>query len=123
MITEKFFLTIHCWIPFYPETAKNKWTLTREVPAKLPQAPPAPLGVTYNNNKIVNAQIIPSDDMLKPPVLDWNAKSGELYTIFLIDFGIERLEGLQWVHWLVSNVKDGDSIKQGDEVIVQNLVY
>ena len=60
--------------------------------------------------------------MLKPPVLDWNAKSGELYTIFLIDFGIERLEGLQWVHWLVSNVKDGASVKQGDEVNVQSLV-
>ena len=97
---------------------EDKWTLTGEVPNKLPQTPPAPLGVTYNNNKIVNAQIIPSDNMLKPPVLDWNAKKGELYTIFLIDFGIERLEGLQWVHWLVSNVKDGSSIKQGDEVSI-----
>ena len=94
----------------------EKWTATGEVPTKLAMAPPAPLYMTYNNKNVLPNDLITSEDMLEKPTLTWDTESGALYTIFIIDFGIERLEGLQWVHWLVTNVKDGASVDQGDEV-------
>ena len=94
----------------------EKWTATGEVPTKLAMAPPAPLYMTYNNKNVLPNDLITSEDMLEKPTLTWDTESGALYTIFIVDFGIERLEGLQWVHWLVTNVKDGASVDQGDEV-------
>jgi uncharacterized protein GlcG (DUF336 family)/phosphatidylethanolamine-binding protein (PEBP) family uncharacterized protein len=94
----------------------EKWTATGEVPTKLAMAPPAPLYMSYNKKKVLPNDLITSEDMLEKPTLTWDTESGALYTIFIIDFGIERLEGLQWVHWLVTNVEDGASVDQGDEV-------
>jgi len=94
----------------------EKWTATGEVPTKLAMAPPAPLYMSYNNKNVLPNDLITSEEMLEKPTLTWDTESGALYTIFIIDFGIERLEGLQWVHWLVTNVKDGASVDQGDEV-------
>jgi len=94
----------------------DKWTATGEVPNKLDMTPSAPLDIFFNNKQVVPNQIVKTDDMLEKPILRWAAETGALYTIFFIDFGIERLEGLQWVHWLVANVKDGETIEEGDEV-------
>jgi len=94
----------------------DKWTVTGEVPNKLDTTPSAPLDIFFNSKQVVPNQIVKTDDMLEKPILRWPAETGALYTIFFIDFGIERLEGLQWVHWLVANVKDGETIEEGDEV-------
>merc|ERR1712179_17536 len=45
--------------------------------------------------------IVPNKLAMAPPT---GVESGALYTVFFIDHGIERLEGLQYVHWLVTNV-------------------
>merc|ERR1719435_715965 len=82
----------------------DKWTVTGEVPNKLDTTPSAPLDIFFNNKQVVPNQIVKTDDILEKPILRWAAEAGALYTIFFIDFGIERLEGLQWVHWLVANV-------------------
>jgi len=92
------------------------WTATGEVPNKLAKAPPAPLYMSYNGKKISPNDTVPTDDMLDWPMLKWKAEEGALYTIILIDFGITRLEGLQFMHWIMANVQDGDKIKEGDEI-------
>ena len=94
----------------------DKWTATGEVPNKLVVTPPAALDITFNNKKIFPNDMVITEDMLNKPTLNWKTESDALYTIFLIDFGIERLEGLQFVHWLVTNVKDGARVEEGDEV-------
>ena len=38
-----------------------------------------------------------------------------LYTVMIVDEGIERLEGKQFIHWLVTNIP-GNSISQGQEM-------
>jgi len=94
----------------------DKWTATGEVPNKLSATPPAVLDITFNNKTISTNDMVTTDDMLDKPTLNWKTESDALYTIFFIDFGIERLEGLQFVHWLVTNVKDGSRVEEGDEV-------
>ena len=94
----------------------DKWTATGEVPNKLVVTPPAALDITFNNKKIFPNDLVITEDMLNKPTLNWKTENGTLYTVFLIDFGIERLEGLQFVHWLVTNVKDGARVEEGDEV-------
>jgi len=93
-----------------------KWTATGEVPNKLAQAPPAPLYMSFNGRKVSPNDTIPTENMLSRPNLKWKPERGALYTIMLIDFGIERLEGLQYFHWMVTNVPNGFSVAYGDEV-------
>ena len=38
------------------------------------------------------------------PSLLWRTEPGALYTVMMVDEGIERLEGKQYIHWLVENV-------------------
>ena len=92
------------------------WTQTGEVPNKLAQVPPTPLYMKFSWNKVSPNDTIPTDSMMNRPNMRWEAERGALYTIILIDFGIERLEGQQYFHWLVSNVPNGYSISSGDEV-------
>ena len=101
---------------FYSE----KWTSTGEVPGKLAQVPPAPLHLVFNRNKrVFPNDTVTTDDMLARPLMKWESEEGALYTIVLIDFGIKRLEGQQYFHWLVANMPGGwYSVNRGkgDEV-------
>ena len=38
------------------------------------------------------------------PTLSWPVDEGALYTVMILDEGIERLEGAQYIHWMVKNV-------------------
>ena len=38
------------------------------------------------------------------PSLLWRTEPGALYTVMMVDEGIERLEGKQYIHWLVENI-------------------
>ena len=38
------------------------------------------------------------------PTLEWPVEEGALYTVMMLDTGIERLEGLQYIHWMVENI-------------------
>ena len=93
-----------------------KWTQTGEVPNKLAQVPPAPLYMSFSGRRVLPNNTIPTEDMMSRPNLRWEAERGALYTIVLVDNGIERLEGQQYFHWLVSNVPNGYSVASGDEV-------
>ena len=43
-------------------------------------------------------------DMAMRPTLEWPVEEGALYTVMMLDTGIERLEGLQYIHWMVENI-------------------
>ena len=92
------------------------WIATGEVPNKLAEVPPAPLELTYNKKNIMLNETVTTEEMLDRPQLKWDSHIGALYTIFLVDFGIERLQGQQYIHWLVTNVPNGAQVKSGDEV-------
>ena len=99
-----------------PESNQSIWIATGEVPDKLAEEPPAPLVLTYNKRNILPNATVTTEEMLVKPKLKWPAEKGSLYTIFLLDFGIERLQGQQYIHWLVANVRNGGRVKTGDEV-------
>jgi len=92
------------------------WTATGEVPTKLNQAPPDPLCMKYNGKTIMPNDTVTTEDMFDWPELAWKTEPAALYTIVQIDFGIERLEGLQFFHWLMANVENGHYLKKGEEI-------
>ena len=96
----------------------EQWTSTGEVPNKLAQVPPAPLYIRYNNKPVYPNDMVVNEDMNRRPKFKWDSEEGALYTIIMIDFGIERLMGDQYFHWMVTNVKNANSINNGigDEV-------
>ena len=83
----------------------KKWNKAGLVPNKLAEIPPNPLYMRYKRKIVTPSATISTGRMLDRPTLRWKAEKGAMYTVFIIDFGIERLEGLQYVHWLTSNVK------------------
>ena len=42
--------------------------------------------------------------MAMRPTLEWPVEESALYTVMMLDTGIERLEGLQYIHWMVENI-------------------
>ena len=50
------------------------------------------------------------------PVLRWSADRRSLYTVLIVDEGIARLEGRQFVHWMVTNIP-GSDVGRGAEVV------
>jgi len=92
------------------------WTKTGIVPNKLAQTPPSALSIVYNGKDIWPNETVTTEDMISRPTLSWATEPGALYTIMQVDFGIERLEGLQFFHWLITNVPAGNSVILGDEV-------
>ena len=105
--------TTQCDNDFY----NAMWTATGEVPGKIPDLPPSCLDMTYNGKLIMPNYQVPTEEMLEKPVLGWNTEEGALYTIFILDYGIERLGGLQYYHWIMANVVDQFGLDIGDEVI------
>ena len=106
-----------------PTKCKNsyfseKWTTTGEVPNKLAEVPPAPLYMRYNRKTVFPSDIVATEDMIRRPNMKWPVEEGALYTVMIIDFGIERFMGDQYFHWMVANVQDFYSLSRGlgDEV-------
>jgi hypothetical protein len=42
--------------------------------------------------------------MLTRPTLRWPYRRGALYTVMMLDEGVDSLNGSQYIHWLVENV-------------------
>ena len=80
------------------------WVATGEVPEKLAEVPPLPLFIGYNGRTILPNDTVNTDEMINWPTLRWEEEEGALYTVYLGDFGIEYLEGGQYIHWMVSNI-------------------
>jgi hypothetical protein len=70
--------------------------------------------LTYNKKNILLNEIATTEEMLDRPTLKWDTHIGALYTIILVDFGIERLQGQQYIHWLVQwgLSRDGELVKK-----------
>ena len=94
----------------------EKWTSTGEVPGKLSQEPPSPLYMMYNRKTVYPNETITTEEMLRRPYMKWNFEKGSRYTIMIVDFGIKRLGGKQYFHWLVTNVPSYSYKISGDEV-------
>jgi len=54
--------------------------------------------------------------MATRPVVFWEGDRTSLYTVMLVDQGIERLEGKQFIHWMVTNIP-GTNVRDGAEVM------
>ena len=50
------------------------------------------------------------------PDLTWPADSKALYTVMIVDNGIESVLPLQYIHWMVVNIP-GDNVPMGSEVM------
>jgi len=92
----------------------EKWTSAGLVPAKIDSVP-APVFLGYDYKKIMIGETVRTENMLNRPILKWKPEWGSLYTIAILDFGFPP--GIQYGHWLVSNVRDAWSVNMGDEVM------
>ena len=54
--------------------------------------------------------------MATRPVVFWEGDRNSLYTVMMVDQGIERLEGKQFIHWMVTNIP-GTNVRDGAEVM------
>ena len=43
--------------------------------------------------------------------MSWPSEPGALYTVMMVDEGIERLQGRQYIHWLVENVPGAGMVR------------
>merc|ERR1719347_428824 len=96
---------------------KGLWKQSDVVPELLEEAPPDILDVSF----LYGTEVRPNTTlttglMYGRPKLIWPADPNAFYTILLVDNGIERLQGAQFIHWMVVNVP-GNEIEKGVEVI------
>ena len=96
------------------------WTSSGLVPTKIPTAPP-PAMVAYNYRKIMMGEMVKTEDMMSPPMVKWRSERGALYTVAIFDFGFP--DGVQYGHWVVSNVRDPWSLQWGDEVFKKDQPF
>ena len=92
------------------------WTSAGLVPDKIDSVP-APAFLGYNNQKIMIGETVKTENMLNRPILKWKPEWGTLYTIAILDFGFPP--GIQYGHWIVSNVRNPWSVNMGDEVCMR----
>jgi len=93
---------------------EEKWTSAGLVPDKIDSVP-APLFLGYDYKKIMIGETVRTENMLNRPIFKWKSERGALYTIAILDFGFPP--GVQYGHWIVSNIGDGSSYNKGDEVM------
>jgi len=130
---DQMFLELNCFMKLFDESCAeyvnnaifdsfginpdtSSWVETGIVPDHLSEVPDQDLTVTWSKSGVV-ARInstIASDDMFERPVLSFDAEADALYTVMIVDNGIEALGGMQWFHWLKSNVP-GSDLSGGDE--------
>ena len=94
------------------------WVDEGLVPTKLPQAPQQLLRLKLSSGQKLNQlnEIVDTADMLHPPELGFSGEPRALYTVMLVDEGIERLQGKQYFHWLVENIPSTGEWWKGEEV-------
>jgi len=89
------------------------------VPQMLAEAPKA-LDVFWASSMahVTPGLKVDTVDMMDRPQMEWEAEEGALYTVMIVDEGIERLQpdGLQYMHWVVTNVPGSGKVYAGDEM-------
>ena len=89
-----------------------------EVGEVVGQAPPQRLMIDWPNNvQIVEPNATTSVGLMTTrPRLTWPAEPGALYTVMVIDAGIQRVLPKVYLHWMVTNIP-GNSVEMGNEVM------
>merc|ERR1711994_208231 len=93
----------------------NAW---EEVDQVVREAPPKRLMINWANNvEIVEPNATTSVGLMtKRPRLTWPSEPGALYTVMVIDAGIQRVLPRVYMHWMVTNIP-GNSVELGNEVM------
>ena len=87
------------------------------VPARLSAAPAETARLSWPPTKNIGLNGTVLTGWLEDrPQLGWAADRRALYTVLIVDEGIERLEGKQFIHWMVTNVP-GSDVGRGAEVM------
>merc|ERR1712158_259884 len=89
-----------------------------EVGEVVGEAPPQRLMIDWPNNvQIVEPNVTTSVGLMTTrPRLTWPAEPGAVYTVMVIDAGIQRVLPKVYLHWMVTNIP-GNSVEMGNEVM------
>merc|ERR1711963_1031615 len=106
-------------LPF-PNNPPNPGWLSawEEVDQVVGEAPPQRLMINWANNvEIVEPNATTSVGLMtNGPRLTWPSEPGALYTVMVIDAGIQRVLPKVYMHWMVANIP-GNSVELGNEVM------
>merc|ERR1712088_554108 len=106
-------------LPFPNNQPNPGWLDTwEEVGEVVGQAPPQRLMIDWPNNvQIVEPNVTTSVGLMTTrPKLTWPTEAGALYTVMVIDAGIQRVLPKVYLHWMVTNIP-GNSVELGTEVM------
>ena len=106
-------------LPFAKDQANPGWVSDwEEVGELVGEAPPQRLLIDWPNNvQVVQPNTTTSVGWMKErPKLTWPADPGALYTVMLLDGGIQRVLPKVYLHWMVTNIP-GNSVELGTEVM------
>ena len=79
--------------------------------------PPLQASVQYAYGYTVRPNDSTTSGLLTfPPIVSWPSEPDALYTVIIVDNGIERVLPKQYFHWMVVNIP-GNNIHEGVEVI------
>ena len=89
-----------------------------EVGGLVAEAPPQRMMVDWSNKvRVFHPNTTTSVGLMaERPKLSWPAEAGALYTVMVIDGGIQRVLPKAYVHWMVTNVP-GNQVELGNEVM------
>merc|ERR1712088_321783 len=106
-------------LPFLNNSPNPGWLdAWEEVGEVVGQAPPQRLMIDWPNNvQIVEPNVTTSVGLMTTrPRLTWPAEAGALYTVMVIDAGIQRVLPKVYLHWMVTNIP-GNAVELGNEVM------
>ena len=106
-------------LPFAKDHANPGWVSDwEEVGELVGEAPPQRLLIDWPNNvQVVQPNTTTSVGWMRErPKLTWPADPGALYTVMLLDGGIQRVLPKVYLHWMVTNIP-GNSVELGTEVM------
>merc|ERR1711915_854401 len=94
------------------------WTDSGIVPTYLPEAPLAPIRAYWPSSGLAPRQneTVDTGDILERPLLKWKADRRSLYTVMVVDFGVDA-GGANFVHWMKHDVRMRRRGGQGTEML------
>ena len=107
------------FLPFPNNPSNPGWLdAWEEVGEVVGDAPPQRLMLDWPNHvQIVEPNVTTSVGLMTTrPRLTWPAEAGALYTVMVIDAGIQRVLPKVYLHWMVTNIP-GNSVELGNEVM------
>ena len=82
------------------------WSSVGIVPTYLPQAPSAPIRVYWPDSRLAPRmnETVATEDILEEPRFKWRGDKGSLYTVMIVDFGVDQ-GGANFIHFMEHNVR------------------